>query len=116
MIKLFLTAIALVAGLYLVDKYFLWLEEKGWIYWRKKKPTVTGGIGNTLQELNIFLNPSAKHMIEAKQHQTKKSDQSGGVSGDLLKLLLIANNQYIKNRQNSSTILKYSLLCLSQGT
>lgn len=60
----------LVLMLYLLDKLGLWLEQKGWLYYRHIKPKC-GGIGGILQELNAQLLPSARHVIEMKQNQVK---------------------------------------------
>lgn len=68
--------ISILGGMYLFDRFFLWLEEHGWIYWRKKKPDFRGGIGNALQELSSMLAPGSRYTIEAKQTRIKKSDQS----------------------------------------
>jgi hypothetical protein len=54
--------------LYLVHKVCLWLEQKGLLYYWHKKPE--GGIlGNALQELQCFLNPSSCHVVEVKHHK-----------------------------------------------
>lgn len=52
----------------LLDKLGLWLESKGWLYYRKCKPT-SGILGNSLQELNAIFMPSNRHVIEAKQNE-----------------------------------------------
>lgn len=52
-------------GLFLIDRLALWAEEQGWIYWRRKKAQ-TGAFGSALMELNIFTNPSAQYVVEAK--------------------------------------------------
>lgn len=42
-------------------------------YWRKKKPS-HGSVSNALQEFEAFLRPSARHVIEVKQRDSKQRD------------------------------------------
>lgn len=49
---------AIAVGLFAIDRLALWAEERGWIYWRKKKPR-TGAMSSMLAEMNVFTNPSA---------------------------------------------------------
>lgn len=62
-------------GIIIIDRIGLWLESKGWLYWRKEKGS--GGFGNAFQEFNAFLNPSARHSIEIKQKDSKQRDDQG---------------------------------------
>jgi hypothetical protein len=65
-----------IAGvLFLVDRLGLWMERKGWLYYRYEKPK--GGMGNALQEFNAFLNPSARHTLELKNKDKKQRDDQG---------------------------------------
>lgn len=66
----------IVVGLFVLDRLGLWLESRGWLYWRKKKPS-GGGVGHALQEFEAFLRPSARHVIELKQKDTKAADEQG---------------------------------------
>lgn len=52
-------------GLFLIDRLALWAEDRGWIYWRRKKAQ-TGALGSALMEMNNFTNPSAQHVVAAK--------------------------------------------------
>lgn len=54
-----------VIALFLIDRIALWAEERGWIYWRRKRAQ-TGALGSALMEMNTFTNPSAQHLVEAK--------------------------------------------------
>jgi hypothetical protein len=66
---------AVFVGIFIIDRVGLWLESKGWIYWRKRKSS--GGVGNAFQELNAFFHPSARHTIELKQKYSKQRDEQG---------------------------------------
>lgn len=52
-------------ALFLIDRLALWAEDRGWIYWRRKKAQ-TGALGSALMEMNVITNPSAQHVIDAK--------------------------------------------------
>jgi len=64
-----LTAALWVGGaavtLLFVDRVALWAEERGWIYWRRKKAQ-TGAMSSILMEMDIITNPSAQHVVIAK--------------------------------------------------
>lgn len=75
--QILLATILIFVLLYFIDKICLWLERKDWLYWRHKKPDFGGGVGNALQQLHVFLNPSARYTIQAKQNKAgshKKSE------------------------------------------
>jgi hypothetical protein len=54
-----------VVTLLVIDRLALWAEARGWIYWRRKKAQ-TGALGSALMEMNVITNPSAQHVIDAK--------------------------------------------------
>jgi len=72
-----LLAIVLVlVALGLLDRLGLWMEARGWIYWRKRK---AGGsaLGSTFLELQkVFESGKAEHVIEAKQDGRKEATDS----------------------------------------
>lgn len=68
--------IAISIGLYIIDKFCLWLEEKGLLYYRKHKAERGGFIGNTLLEMQNIFNPSTQSVIEMKQKIEVKQNKS----------------------------------------
>lgn len=73
--------IEIVFALYLLDKLGLWLERKGWLYYRNEKPQ--GGVcGSVLQELNTHLSPSSRHVIEMKHNQAKYKKSEADAPSD----------------------------------
>jgi hypothetical protein len=56
---------ALVALIVLIDRMALWAEARGWIYWRRKKPSGSP-TGDVLLDLNVF-EPGARHVIDVRQ-------------------------------------------------
>ncbi|MCX5206404.1 hypothetical protein OG897_33975 [Streptomyces sp. NBC_00237] len=58
-------AAVLAAALFLADRALLWMEERGWIYWRKRKSLLSMG-SDVLQEVT----PGAraqKHALEQER-------------------------------------------------
>ena len=60
------TVLGIGIGLYVIDRLGLWLEAKGWLYYRKYKAP-SGFITSTLLEMQNIVNPSVRHIIEIKQ-------------------------------------------------
>ena len=71
-------SILILLSLFIIDRIGLWAEKRGYVYWRKKKPS-SGGFGNALGELQSFMRPSAKYVIEV---QEKKDVKERGEQGD----------------------------------
>jgi hypothetical protein len=68
--RLITIMLGIVLTFYLLNKFGLWLERKGLLYYRHIKPQ-GGGVSAVLQELNAYLLPSARHVVEMKQNQVK---------------------------------------------
>jgi hypothetical protein len=76
-LKIVLAALTVLVGLYLLDRVALWAERKGWIFYRKIKPT-GNSLGSTALELQkIFESGKPTHVIEAKHDQPKESPDPG---------------------------------------
>lgn len=75
--------ISIFLGLYLIDRICLWLEAKGWLYYRHHQPP-GGFVGNALLELNSLFQPSIRHTIEMKQNQVKYKRSEADVPSDPL--------------------------------
>ena len=76
--SIFVSLILLVILAVIFDKTCLYLERKGWLYYRHKKPE-KGIIGGALEELNALLMPSQRHVIVAKKQEAqcqKKGEDS----------------------------------------
>jgi hypothetical protein len=73
-IKIIVLAIIFIA-LYILHKFLIWCESKEWIYYRKGFGM--GAMGNALMELQSFLEPSVKNVIEVKRHENLEEEESG---------------------------------------
>ena len=77
MLRLALGALLVLTALVLLDRLGLWMERRGWIYWRKRRSK--GTLGATLLELQkIFESGRSKHVIEAKRDGRKTPPDPGG--------------------------------------
>jgi hypothetical protein len=78
MLEIVLWVLVGVAGLLLLDQLFLWMERKGWIYYRKVKRQ-GGGVpmADILLGGNVF-DPGARHMHEARDEQPGEKDEYDG--------------------------------------
>ena len=69
--------ISIGAGLLLLDRLFLWFEEQGWMYWRKKKSSVSGV--SAFLSLDAAFQPGKIHVIEQIQREQKEfSEEEDG--------------------------------------
>ena len=65
-------AVAVVA-LWLLHRFFCYAENRGWIYYRKKRGSY-GGLGVTSNFLNLY-DPSRKHLQEVVREVEWKRDE-----------------------------------------
>jgi hypothetical protein len=72
-----------VAGLalFLLDRFLLWCEWRGWIYYRKKKASPRS-LGSAFLAVQGMLEPGAEHAAEALREEGSESDESGGPPSD----------------------------------
>ena len=68
--KVVLCSILLIAAWRGLHHLFLWMDDRGWIFY-KTKPSGSG-LGNALQELNSFMNPAVKEVLERKFEQSEE--------------------------------------------
>ena len=61
--KTLLIALAVVVGLLVLDRLALWMESRGWIYWRKVKPKGGGGAAG-LMAMHTLIEPEVRHVVE----------------------------------------------------
>lgn len=62
------------AGLYGLHRLALWLEDRGQLYYLRKKP---GSIANSAAELQSFLEPQAKYVVRVKEDRKREGGDRG---------------------------------------
>src|SRR5262249_12281019 len=80
-----LAAIALVPGLWLLDRLGLWFEDRGLLFYRQRKPTSSPI--PSLVAMQQFLEPGVQHVIQAGQER-RVEDAEGSKQKRLLACLL----------------------------
>jgi hypothetical protein len=78
-----LAVLGLAALLFALDRLGLWLEDRGWLYYRRKKPR--GGMSNLASVLYDVCDPPVKHVIELKEKKParpRKETGQGTPDGD----------------------------------
>ena len=65
-------------GLYALHRLGLWMEKKGWLYYRRSGHG--SATGNALQELHSILEPGQRYGAEVRKHLEIKQEEDD--SGD----------------------------------
>ncbi len=74
-----LAILVVVLVLVALDRLALWMESRGWIYWRRNRKTPGGGgMGGVLSEFQQLVEPSVRHVIEDKQERRARADDDLG--------------------------------------
>ena len=109
--QIFIKIILICIAIYVFDKTCLWLERKGWLYYRYNKPQGRV-LGNALLELHSFFNPSGRNTVEMKQNNIRFRKSESDVPGEPMsndegkKYDLIASG-FAKMRDSFNTEQKY---------
>ncbi|HEU0093268.1 MAG TPA: hypothetical protein VFS78_14220 [Vicinamibacteria bacterium] len=53
----------------------LWMERRGWIYYRKRHGS-SGGLGTALLEMQAILEPSKRHVLEIRRSEDVADEDS----------------------------------------
>lgn len=69
--------VALGGALILLDRLLLAAEERGWIYWRRRKASPATRAGAML-ELHAMLEPGRRHTAEVVRAEAHDEDDEGG--------------------------------------
>src|SRR6516225_3160474 len=78
-------AIGAVAALFGLDRLGLWLEDRGWLYYRRKKPTSSPM--TAFVAMQQVIEPGVTHVVEVRHHQ--RSERETAVSKERLLALLV---------------------------
>jgi len=76
MLSWLLIAACVGVALFLLDRLLLWLEARGWIYYRKKKAS-PGSLGSAMLEIQAMLRPSTEHIVEERRAVKSEEDEAG---------------------------------------
>ena len=65
-----------VLSLWALHHLGLWLERRGWLFYRDRKPS-SSAVGNAFLNIESFVRPGARHEAEAHQEEVVREDESG---------------------------------------
>ena len=65
-----------IAGLYGLHRLCLWAEQRGWIYYRKKRGS-SGTLSSAVLGVHSLLEPSKRYIVEETSRHQEEEDQSG---------------------------------------
>jgi len=72
-----LVFVAVVAvALFALDRLALWMESRGWLYYRRRKPS-SSTLGNAFLQVQSLLEPDKKALLEVRQDEQLEDDESG---------------------------------------
>ena len=75
--EIFLTIVLAAGGLYGLHRFLSYAEDRGWIYYRKKRGS-WGGLGVTDDFMNIY-DPSRKHLKQViREAEWKREEDDDG--------------------------------------
>jgi hypothetical protein len=74
--KVVLVLALVCGGLYLLHRLALWAEDRGWIYYQRRKPSRTA-LGNAFLEVQAIVEPGKRVLLEERQEQRCEEDESG---------------------------------------
>jgi hypothetical protein len=76
MASMILSASAILLFLYGLHRLFLWMEQRGWVYyWHRKSSGAS--IGNALMQAQTFLQPDVQHVIDEMREDKVHEEWSG---------------------------------------
>jgi len=76
MLKIFLWLLLVAVAVFALDRLLLYMEKRGWIYYRKKKPS-SSALSNACLEIQQLLEPSKKYVVEVKKDEKKQQAEAG---------------------------------------
>ena len=72
--RLLITILILMVTLVAVDRLFLWMERRGWLYWRRRKRDPRGAL---LGPIGTVFNPVHEHVVEQQETEERLADIQG---------------------------------------
>jgi hypothetical protein len=76
MTKLIVWGTVIMAAGLALDRLLLWMESRGWLYWRRNRPA-RGASTYHMLELHSNFDPGIQHILEATVKEEEDEDDSG---------------------------------------
>jgi hypothetical protein len=71
-----LIGLGVAAAAWVLDRVLVWAEDRGWIYYRKRKPTIIS-LATALFQAQTIVQPEKQHIVEAKREIKEDEDHDG---------------------------------------
>jgi hypothetical protein len=68
--------LAVAAVLYGSHRLALWAEDRGWIYYLRRKPS-SSSLGNAFLEVQSLVEPEKRQLVEARKAEEVEEDDQG---------------------------------------
>ena len=68
-------------GVFLLDHLLLWMERKGWIYYRSFEPKVLSGARGIMGTFQEIVQPEIRQVKEEQEQRTVLIDGESGQAG-----------------------------------
>jgi len=68
--------LGVVVAVYLLHRLALWMEGRGWMYY-KHKQAARSTLGNAFLEVQSLVDPGKRPVLEAKRVEQGEEDESG---------------------------------------
>lgn len=76
MIETLGAGLAVLAVLFVADRLLLKAEERGWIYWRRRKGS-PGSVGSAALQVHQIIEPSKKYVLQIEEDQQPEAARGG---------------------------------------
>jgi hypothetical protein len=68
--------VAITVALFLLDRFLLWCESRGWIYWRRRRGS-PGTAAGAFLEMQAMLEPGKEHVLKETKRVHEERDDEG---------------------------------------
>jgi hypothetical protein len=75
-VSILLKVLAAATVLYGLHRLALWAEDRGWIYYLRRKPGASS-LGNAFLEVQSLIEPEKRHLSEVRQAESVEEDDQG---------------------------------------
>lgn len=73
--KALLVVLGIAVAAVVVDRVLLWMESRGWLHWRKTKTPPSGSLSSTALEMQAFVDPKVRYVIEERVNEVRRSEE-----------------------------------------
>ena len=80
--SIMLWLIGVLAALWTLDRFLIWCELRGWIYYRLSPRPRTSALANMLLGVEEMYRPSRRHVIELRMEEAVQHEEDDNGAGD----------------------------------